>query len=246
MKGEETITIEALWDPGSESSFFSAALLPFALSQRDQSFKIETLSPSATKPEIIHGVEAVFQVAVPGGETVNLRLLQHSGLENRQMKLKPKLVTCSAEFANKYDLKQTKLSEPCSSGQYCVRQPKRRLSVVLGMDIFNIRPKLIDEYSDMHGCMSLYACPLSAKLILCGNRIYPYTPAQAREALAQHTNSFGVITEEAEEEDLSLPTTSLFHGALEESRPIATWVGPKEPALCFLEDEKDNLSVTYA
>ena len=67
VKGEDTITIEALWDTVSESSFFSAALLPFALSQRDQSFKIETLSPSATKPEIIHGVKAVFQVAVPGG-----------------------------------------------------------------------------------------------------------------------------------------------------------------------------------
>ena len=106
VKGDDSITVEALWDPGSESSFFSAALLPFAVSQRDQSFKIETLSPSATRPEVIHGVEAVFQVAVPGGEMVNLRLLQHSGLENRQMKLKPKLLTCSTEFAKKYDLKK--------------------------------------------------------------------------------------------------------------------------------------------
>ena len=90
VKGDDSITVEALWDPGREPSFFSAALLPFAVSQRDQSFKIETLSPSATKPEVVHGVEAVFQVAVPGGEMVNLRLLHHSGLENRQMKLKPK------------------------------------------------------------------------------------------------------------------------------------------------------------
>ena len=44
------------------------------------------------------------------------------------------------------------------------------------------------------------------------------------------------LAEKTEEEDLSLPTTSLFKGALEESRPIATWVGPKEPTLCFLED----------
>ena len=56
VKGDDSITVEALWDPGSESSFFSAALLPFAVSQRDQSFKIETLSPSATKPEVVHGV----------------------------------------------------------------------------------------------------------------------------------------------------------------------------------------------
>ena len=71
VNGDDTITVEALWDPGSESSFFSAALLPFAVSQRNQSFKIETLSPSATKAEVVHGVEAAFQVAVPGGEKVS-------------------------------------------------------------------------------------------------------------------------------------------------------------------------------
>ena len=55
------------------------------------------------------------------------------------------------------------------------------------------------------------------------------------------------LAEKAEEEDLSLPTTSLFKGALEESRTIATRVNPKEDTLCFLENEKDNLSqVTYA
>ena len=171
---------------------------------------------------------------------VNLRLLQHSGLENRQMKLKPKLVTCSAEFAEKNDLKQASLSEPCSNGQHCIMQPKARLSLILGMDVHNVRLKLIDEFSDSHG----------SKLILCGNRVYPYTPAQARSALAQHTDSFGVITEETgeqeEDEDLTLPSTSLFHGALQESCPIATWVGPKEPTLKFLEDENYNLPVTYA
>ena len=73
----DTITIEALWDPGSESSFFSSDLLPFAVNRRDQSFKIETLSPSATTAEVVHGVEAAFQVQIPGGETVPLRLLQH-------------------------------------------------------------------------------------------------------------------------------------------------------------------------
>ena len=84
----DTITVEALWDPGSESSFFASDLLPFAVNQRDQSFKLETLSTSATKAEIVHGLEAAFQVQVPGGETVTLRLLQHSGLEIRADKLK--------------------------------------------------------------------------------------------------------------------------------------------------------------
>ena len=49
-----------------------------------------------------------------------------------------------------------------------------------------------------------------------------YTPAQAREVLAQH-NSFGVFTEGAEEEgNLTPPTTSGVHGAIEVSYPLAT------------------------
>ena len=42
------------------------------------------------------------------------------------------------------------------------------------------------------------------------------------------------LAEKAEEEYISLPITSLSHGALEESRPIATRVRPKEDTLCFL------------
>ena len=93
--GGYSITVEALCDPGSESSFFSADLLPFAVNQRDQSFKIKTLSPSASKPEVFHGVKDALQVVVLGGETVTLRLLQHTGLELRALKLMSKILTCS-------------------------------------------------------------------------------------------------------------------------------------------------------
>ena len=93
--GGYSITVEALCNPGSESLFFSTDLLPFAVNQRDQSLKIETLSPSASKPEVVHGVKDALQVVVPGGETVTLRLLQHTGLELRLLKLKSKIPTCS-------------------------------------------------------------------------------------------------------------------------------------------------------
>ena len=148
INGDDSITVEALWDPGSESSFFSAALLSFAVSQRDQSFKIETLSPSASKPEVVHGVEAVFQVAVPSGEMVTLSLLQHTGLEMRQMKLKSKLLTCSENLANKYGLKRAGLSEPCSNGQHCLMRPKAKLSIIWGMDVHHMQPKLVEEFKD--------------------------------------------------------------------------------------------------
>ena len=93
INGSDKIQVKALWDAGSKLSFFSAALLPFAVSQREQSFKIETFSPSASKHEVVHGVATVFQVAVPGGEMVTLSLLQHTGLKMRQIKLKPQLLT---------------------------------------------------------------------------------------------------------------------------------------------------------
>ena len=76
LNGQDTIKVNCLWDTGSESSFFSPALLPFATDQRNTSFKIETLSPSAAKPEVVHGIEVVFQVAIPGGEVIKLNLLQ--------------------------------------------------------------------------------------------------------------------------------------------------------------------------
>ena len=101
-----TITVEALWDPGSESFFFSGNLLPFAMNKRYQSFKIATLSPSATKPEVLHGLEAAFQVIVPGGDRVNLHLLHHPGLQLQALKLKSKILTSSEEFANKYNLER--------------------------------------------------------------------------------------------------------------------------------------------
>ena len=71
----------------------------------------------------MHGIEATFQVAIPDGEVVQLSLLQHSGLETRNMKLKPKLLTCAAAFAQKHDLKRKGLTEACPRSQHCHMWP---------------------------------------------------------------------------------------------------------------------------
>ena len=140
INGHDTIQINCLWDSGSESSFFSPALLPFATNQRQTSFKIETLSPSASKPEVVHGIEAAFQVAIPDGEVIQLSLLQHMGLQTRNMTLKPKVLTCSAQFAQKHDLKEHGLTEACSRGQHCHMRSQARLSIILGMDMLHWAP----------------------------------------------------------------------------------------------------------
>ena len=81
------------------------------MARREQSFKIETLSPSATTAEVVHGVEAAFDVLIPGGETVTLRLLQHTGMELRDLKLKSKLLTCPVSEARKYNLRNLVLMD---------------------------------------------------------------------------------------------------------------------------------------
>ena len=113
-------------------------------------------------------------------------------LELRALKLKSKILTCSKEFANKYNLER---AEPCTNGQRCLMKPPAKLSLILGMDLHHVQPKLVEQFNDKHGFMGLYACSLSNTLITCGNRVFPYSPEEARRTLAQHTNSFGVTTE---------------------------------------------------
>ena len=68
--GDDSVSVKVLWDSGSESSFFHPALLPFATHQRKIDFKLETLSCEAQKPEIVKGIEASFEVELPGVSTV--------------------------------------------------------------------------------------------------------------------------------------------------------------------------------
>ena len=231
----DTITIEALWDPGSESSFFSSDLLPFATNQRKVRFKLETLSASATQAETVNGLEASFQVQVPGGDLVSLRLLQHSGLQLRSHQLKSKILTCSKKFANKYNLD----SEPCANKQSCIKKSPAKLSLILGQDLHHVAPQLVEQFRDEHGSMGVYTCSLSQKLIVAGNRMYPYTEQSARSLLS-NTNSFGVATGESpastEDDFSSLPTTALLHSALQTQFPAAVRLDKKSASLQFQED----------
>ena len=130
-------------------------------------------------------------------------------------------------------------AERCSHGQSCLKKPPAKLSLILGMDLHHIAPKLVEQFSDKYGFMSVYACSLSQKLIMAGNRMFPYTEDTARSALS-NTNSFGGATDSAsdlEEDNLSsLPTTALLHSALQENCPTAVRLGQKSPALQFPED----------
>ena len=142
-----------------------------------------------------------------GGETVTLRLLQHSGLEIQTLKLKSKILTCREKLANKYNLER---AEPCSNGQSCLKKPLDKLSLILGMDLHHVQPKLVEQFYESHGFMAVHACSLSQKPLTAGNRMYPYNEETARIALS-NTNSFGVATDntsDLEEDNLPLPPRS--------------------------------------
>ena len=190
----------------------------------------------------MHGIEATYQVAIPDGKVIQLILLQHIWLETRNMKLKPKLLTCAAAFAQKHDLGRKGLTEACPRSQDCHMRPQARLSVILGMDVMHVTPQLIEEFRDRHGFLALYACTLSNSLITMSNRQYPYTPAEAQSALSQNTSNFSVFTTFMEDEVTDcedLPLNTIFHGATEDY-PIATRLGSKEPTLKFLDCPEES------
>ena len=56
------------------------------------------------------------------------------------------------------------------------------MSLIIGMDLPHVQPKLVEQFNDSHGFMAVYACSLSQKLITVGNRTYPYTEETARIA----------------------------------------------------------------
>ena len=127
-------------------------------------------------------------------------------------------------------------------------KPPAKLSLILVMDVHHVQPKLVEKFRDKHGFLGLYTCSLSNTLITCGNRIFPYGLEEARRALAQHTNIFGLTTEDAsdlEEDNLSsLPSTALFHSALQEDCPTAVQLGPRSPILQFQEDKPVDMPTT--
>ena len=89
------------------------------------------------------------------------------------MGLKPKLMTCSKQFVDKYQLQYKGLTEPCPGGQHKHLKPQAQLSIILGVDVMHIAPKLVKSFEDKHGYLALYACGLSDSLVVMGIRKYP-------------------------------------------------------------------------
>ena len=85
VRGDESLRVQALGDGGSESSYYNPDIQEFAISTKKKSFRLETLSCSATNPEDVHGVEAQFHILTAAGQKMNINILRHEGLANRHL-----------------------------------------------------------------------------------------------------------------------------------------------------------------
>ena len=151
----DTITVEALWELGSESLFFSANLLPFAVNKKRSIYQYRNFISKSLKAKRGSRTGSCFPSNSSRGKTVTIRLLQQTGLELQALKLKSKILTCSEEFANKYDLDR---AAPCPNGQRCLMKPPAKLSLILGMDLHHMQPKLVEQFNNNHSFLGLYAC----------------------------------------------------------------------------------------
>ena len=202
LKDGEQLRVQALVDSGSESSYFSPDLLPMAVTKRPITFRLETLSTTAATKEKVSGLEAGFTVLRSSGETLRINLIRHDGLGRRDVQLKSKLLTCPRQFAAKHNLKKEGLTESCTEAEHEEQytRPAAKLSIVLGLDLGHVAPKLIDTYSDEHGYMSIYYCPFDDKLIASGNRTFPLTGEDVDQVLAEQTSGCFSQTREGNNE----------------------------------------------
>ena len=103
-KNGETMLVSALFDSGSESSYFHPDLERMATSRRRKRFQLETLSMSG-KTEEVDGLLVSFEAIMANGQVVKLEALLHHGLGKSSTMLRSKVLSVPVEFANHWNLK---------------------------------------------------------------------------------------------------------------------------------------------
>jgi hypothetical protein len=245
VKDGDKVRCQVLVDGGSESSYFSPDLQPMAITTRKQAFRLETLSTTAASKEKVEGLECGFNIEVGSGENLRINLLKHDGLGARDVHLRPKVITCAGWFAEKHKLNQAGLTSHCLEEGHEEQHVRSsaKLSIVLGLDLMHIAPKLVDTFTDQHGFMSVYYCSLMPGIVASGNRTFPLSVAAVDKLLARKKPSAtsGCFTQTCGEmQEDWVPVTSLLAAAtslppLDLGLPHAHVVNPG-PALQFLHN----------
>ena len=235
--GEDTLKINVLIDPGSESSYYNPDIEAFAVRSEPRSFKIETLAMEGSKPSVHQGVMSSFIVEMANGQRLQVDLLKHTGLQTRAMKLRPKLLTVGNQFARKHQLKKHGLtSDICQlEDDKAILINGGKLQGIIGQDLCHLQPTIVDSYTDTHGRVDLWYCSFMDRLLVSGNRSWPVEDSDLDSILRQHnvpgTSGRFCAIRSGDDCD-SAPLTSLL-GATVSGLPTARVAAP-QPALHHL------------
>lgn len=244
INGSDRVEVNCLIDPGSESSYYSPAIQPLAISSRERNFKLETLAMGGPAASVHQGQESSFVIEAggEGGQVLQVDLLRHEGLLRRKMKIRSKLLTVGRDFALKHRLQAHGLI-PAETGDVLEGNrvaiiPGAPLTVILGQDLFHLQPVVVDSYVDEHGRVDLLHCPLQDKLILCGNRSWPLTDYEIDTFLRDTAVTSGLFAGVEDKEGDDLPLTHLLGAEVQAAGrvlPVAR-VAEQRPALHHLPE----------
>ena len=241
VNGQDKLKINALIDPGSESSYYNPDIEAFAVRSEPRSFKIETLSLEGSKPSVHQGVMSSFIVEMAQGQRLQVDLLKHTGLKNRSMKLRPKLLTVSQGFAMKHQLQKHGLVHPdiCQlEDDDAILINGGKLMAIIGQDLYHLQPTIVDSYIDTHGRVDLWYCKFKDQLVASGNRSWPVEDSDLDSILKQHSvpgTSGRFCAVRSDDDSEAAPLTSLL-GALNATAGLPTArVAAPQPALHHLD-----------
>ena len=241
LNGEDRLRVNVLIDSGSESSYYCPAIEAMAVRSEPRNFRIETLAMSGARPQVHRGLQSSFIVEMAqGGGKLQIDLLRHDGLERRRMKLRPKLLTVGNDFAIKHNL----INSGLVSNQDDCRFPDDKaliiaggaLMVIMGMDLYHLQPTLVDSFSDQHGRIDLWLCPMQDRLLVSGNRSWPAVDNELDDLLKDHTTNglYCEVLRDGETEDKA-PLTALLGASVATGLPVAR-VAELRPALRYLAE----------
>ena len=98
-RGNDYVTVAALFDSGSESSYFHPDLERLGVTRKAKNFTLETLSMEGTQ-EAVQGLQVGFDILMANGDLNQIQLLRHDGLGKSDTQLRGKVLTVPGSMLN--------------------------------------------------------------------------------------------------------------------------------------------------
>ena len=131
-RGGDLVTVAALFDSGSESSYCHGDLERLGVTRKAKNFTLETLSMGGEQ-ESVKGTLIGFDCLMSDGSLKQIQLLRHSGLTKANTQLRGKVLTVPRYFAEQWKLEEAELTTPhtLDHNTHLYTRTPRQLSIVI-------------------------------------------------------------------------------------------------------------------